>query len=186
MTEGVVRGRNFEGVEILFGYHRLAIGEGWGVVLGEPWATYQASWSAPLIRLGIGAMVAVALAIAAALVLALARRILAPVQALRRQAEKAAAGRGRTESLAATVSAARIAEFEPLRPAPRRCCAPGRRGGVSCRLRAGGDHLVALRPWDGPAAAGKCRLCHRSLNMISYDMPAAEDKHARQRNGFAG
>ena len=113
MTDGVFRGRNFEGVEILFGYHRLSIGEGWGVVLGESWATYRANWSAPLIRLGIGAAIAITLAVAAALVLA--RRILTPVRALRRQAEEVAAGRGQPPSLDETAGPAPIAEFEALR-----------------------------------------------------------------------
>ncbi|SDD90308.1 PAS domain S-box-containing protein [Belnapia rosea] len=113
LQEGVFRGRNFEGVEILFGYHRLPIGEGWGVVLGEPWAAYQANWRSPLIRLGVGAVLAIALAITAAAVLA--RRILTPVRALRQQAEEVTAGRSEAETRAAVARPAEVAEFEALR-----------------------------------------------------------------------
>ncbi len=114
LQEGVFRGRNFEGVAILFGFHRLRMGDGWGVVLGEPLAAYQASWQPPLIRLGIGAVLAVALAIAAAAVLA--RRVLAPVRALRRQAEDVAAGGiAGAEVRAAVATESPVAEFDALR-----------------------------------------------------------------------
>ena len=114
LQEGVFQGRNFEGVEILFGFRRLTQGEGWGVVIGEPLAAYKASWQPPLIRLGIGAVLAIALAIAAAAMLA--RRVLAPVRALRRQAEDVAAGgTAGAEVRAAVATTAPVAEFEALR-----------------------------------------------------------------------
>ncbi|RYJ03744.1 MAG: PAS domain S-box protein [Acetobacteraceae bacterium] len=114
LQEGVFQGRNFEGVEILFGFRRLNQGEGWGVVIGEPLAAYKASWQPPLLRLGIGAVLAIALAIGAAAVLA--RRVLAPVRALRRQAEDVATvGTAGAEVRAAVATAAPVAEFEALR-----------------------------------------------------------------------
>ncbi|MDB5373836.1 MAG: domain S-box protein [Belnapia sp.] len=129
--EAVFRGRNFEGVPILFGFRRLGVAEGWGVVIGEPLAVYEASWRPPLIRLGIGAVLAIALAIAAAAVLA--RRVLAPVGALRRQAEEVAAGGSGLYSRAAVAAPAPVAEFELLRLALLRADAALRAGAAEFR-----------------------------------------------------
>ncbi len=112
-AEGVFRGANAEGVPAVFGFRRLRTAPGWGVVVGEPLSAYDANWRWPLLNLACGT--ALVLAFAAAAAAGLARRVLAPVHALRRQADRAVAGRGGGPAGAAPDAPAPVAEFEALR-----------------------------------------------------------------------
>lgn len=113
-AEGIFRGANAEGVPTLFGFRRLGVAEGWGVVVGEPLAAYDASWQQPLLSLAFGGILALALATAAAA--GAARRVLAPVRALQQQAERVvAAGRGGRQVEAPAATFGSVAEFEALR-----------------------------------------------------------------------
>ena len=112
-SEGIFRGTNAEGVATLFGFRRLQAARDWGVVVGEPLAAYNASWQAPLLQLLVGAALVLALAAFAAAFLA--RRMLIPVRALQRQADKTAAGLSNSLASGIDVPPTSVREFEALR-----------------------------------------------------------------------
>ncbi|MDO9714205.1 sensor histidine kinase [Paracraurococcus lichenis] len=112
---GLVVGENLEGGRFLLAFERPRSAPDWAVVVAEPWESYRASWSDPLMQLGAGA--AIALALTALLGSLLARRLVRPLAVLRRQAEQVTASRndGAGSGLAlAPATAVGVAEFDAL------------------------------------------------------------------------
>jgi PAS domain S-box-containing protein len=129
---GVFEGQTAERQASLFGFHRLRVAPGWGVVVGEPLQVYSASWRRPLLGLGIGAMLALALGLAAAGVLM--RRMRRPLHAILDRAEVIAAGAGLPAAPTPPPPGREsIAEFEALRAAVQRADAALRAGEVEFR-----------------------------------------------------
>lgn len=101
------------GYEGIHAREPLRRAKGWTVAVVEPVAAHRAAWLRPLLGLAAGGALALALGAAAAAVLA--RRLLAPVDALRRHAEAVASGHGSERLEAAGGTPAGVAEFELLR-----------------------------------------------------------------------
>jgi PAS domain S-box-containing protein len=117
LDEGIFHGRNAEDEPTIFGFRRLHAETGWGVVVGEPLASYDAVWQRPLQALLLGAVLILGLAAAAATFLA--RRMLAPLRALQTQAEDVAVGVRGLPASPHYSQQGTVAEFDALRRSVR-------------------------------------------------------------------
>ena len=113
---GLARGVAPEGYKVIYAFQQLAVATGWTVSVAQPLTAYDASWKQPLWALAISGVASLILALIWAVLLG--RRILRPVDALTRQAEAVAIGRGRSLTPnTQTAPPSRVAEFEALRRA---------------------------------------------------------------------
>ncbi|WP_203076149.1 PAS domain-containing protein [Falsiroseomonas ponticola] len=111
---GLYRAATFDGVPHVFGFHRLALAEGWTVVAAEPAAGFDAAWRITALTLGAGA--GLALLLGCGLAFVIARLVLQPVRRLEAHARVLADGEGPLPvGAAAAMPPARVAELEALR-----------------------------------------------------------------------
>lgn len=109
---GVFEARTTEGRDVVFAFRQLRDLPGWVVVVGQPLAVFNAHWQRPLLDM----VTAGALGLLVTLFASgwLARRILAPLQQLARQAQAVGSERG-DELAADAVSELPVTEFEAIR-----------------------------------------------------------------------
>ncbi|WP_043342269.1 sensor histidine kinase [Belnapia moabensis] len=136
---GLVSGRRWlDGTPIRVAYHRLATAPGWTLWVNEPEATFLQAWLGPLLALLVGGLLALGFGLA--LAIGLSRRVLRPVHALVRHAERVAAGSPPGDFLPPMADAP-VAEFEALRIAGMQAEAALRRGETRLRLALTGAGL---------------------------------------------
>ncbi|WP_202834345.1 sensor histidine kinase [Belnapia arida] len=108
---GLVRGGTaLAGHEAVAAFQRLEVASSWVVTVTLPYAPYRGRWHGPMLRYAIGA--ALLSAAAAAVAALLAQRLLRPLQALARDADRLRQGDDPASS-----QPERIAELEALRRA---------------------------------------------------------------------
>jgi len=108
---GSGEGQTLDGEEARYAFRAIEGLPGWTIIVATPLAASRAIWNQPLLALAGGGLAAMLLALAA--VRLLARRVLAPVAALQRQAEAVAQGRD-LQLLAPLPETADIEEFAAL------------------------------------------------------------------------
>ena len=109
--DGFFRAPGIDGAERVFAFRMSEAAPGWRVSVSEPAASFDAAWRGPIVAVATGG--ALALALGTALALLLARRILLPLDRLRRHA--AALAGGTPGATAAAIPPAMVAELETLR-----------------------------------------------------------------------
>jgi len=114
-TSGTYRAATLDGMEHVFGFHRLGVAAGWTLVTAQPAAAFDAPRRAAARMLVTGALLA--LGIGAVFAVVVAQSVLAPVRRLNAYARGLARDGGVTSPAGsvATIPPARIAELEALR-----------------------------------------------------------------------
>jgi PAS domain S-box-containing protein len=143
-ARGLIKGRSMEETPTLGAFERLRVAPGWSVSLVVPRSAYTWIWVRPLGMLAVGAVPL--LLLSAALALWLTRRLLRPVEALRRHAR--AVARGEDTAIAASADDTQtsgVAEFETLRADITAADAALRESEARLRLAA---EAVGLGIWD--------------------------------------
>ncbi|MDO9713013.1 sensor histidine kinase [Paracraurococcus lichenis] len=174
---GIVRGVTaLAGHEAVFAFERLERAPSWVVAVTMPYAPYEGQWRGPAARFAVGAIVL--LGLAAILAGLLARRLLRPLQALARDANRLLYGGVPTSS-----EPERIVEFEAMRQALWRSVSALRaRGEAEGRARAAEETAAELRQ------AGRRRdllvreLNHRVKNMLATVQSLASQTLRGTRN----
>ncbi|WP_052214267.1 HWE histidine kinase domain-containing protein [Belnapia sp. F-4-1] len=129
---GLLTGRRLiDGKPIRTAYHQLATAPGWTLWVNEPETTFLEAWFSPMVALLGGGLLALCFGLL--LAVGLSRRVLRPVHALVRHAERIAAGLPPEDRPLPQPKAA-VAEFEALRMAGLRAEAALRRGDARLRL----------------------------------------------------